>query len=104
MNLAEKKARWAQMLVQATGFAAVDNTVDALARARLCAREVREALEAVKGGTERSELTGELRRAEQEVARHEKLHADWIERTRERGDTYQAHELERYEGPLPGKP
>jgi hypothetical protein len=101
MNLAERKARWAQMVSQAAGFARMENTVDALARARLYFHEAREALDQAGTEPERHALRVELRRAEQQVAEYERLHAEWQEKTRQRADLYQANEKERYEKPLP---
>jgi len=40
MDLVEKRKSWSRMLVQAAHFADLDNTIDALGRARLCLKDI----------------------------------------------------------------
>lgn len=88
------------MLVQAAHLAELDNTGDALARARLCLREIDEAIEAIG---DPDALASERARAARRVAVYEKLHAEWQARTQTRADLYVEQEQRKYSAPLPKK-
>jgi hypothetical protein len=100
MDLAEKRAEWSRMLVQAAHFADLDNTIDALARARLCLKQIDEAIEAL-GDDEL--LSADRARAARRVRVYEKLHADWQSQTQARADAYVENEQRKYGAPLPKK-
>lgn len=103
MDLPEKKARWTRMLAQAEHFAELDNTIDALARARLCAKEIEAELREVVDPEVRTALERERLRADRRVEWYEKLHADWQARVHARHDRYIAQQQTIYEAPLPKK-
>jgi len=100
MDLAEKRAEWSRMLVQAAHFADQDKTIDALGRARLCLSQIDQAIGAL-GGDEA--LATDRARAKRRVEAYAKLHADWQARTQARADLYVENEQEKYDAPLPKK-
>jgi hypothetical protein len=100
MDLEEKRADWSRMLVQAAHFADLDNTVDALERARLCLREIDAAIEALGNG---EALAVDRARATRRVDVYTGLHAEWQERTQQRADTFVSNEQAKYDAPLPKK-
>lgn len=91
------------MLVQAEHFAALENTIDALARARLCLKEIDAELREVVDPDLRTSLEREQHRASRRVEAYTKLHEDWQARVSERHERYVAGQQTKYDAPLPKK-
>lgn len=103
MDLAKKRARWDQMLVQASHLADLDHTTDAVARARVVLTEVEAVLADTADPETRSELERIHHRAVRRVANYELAHKDFISRATKRADDYETHEKAVYDQPLPVK-
>lgn len=97
MDLVAKRKSWSRMLVQAAHFADLDNTVDALGRARLCLKEI-DATALALG--EQESLSADRARAARRVEAYEAMHAKWQERTQARADLFEQNEQDRYDAPL----
>jgi len=102
MDLSEKRERWSRMLAQAAHLAELDNTSDAVDRARACQAEVLAELELAADAEARPPLQQMLARVERRLAQAEQAHADWKRRVEERHDLHLAREQEVYDLPLPG--
>ncbi len=97
MDLVEKRKSWSRMLVQAAHFADLDNTIDALGRARLCLKDIDATIAALG---EDETLAADRARARGRLEAYETLHAEWQTRTQARADEFEQHEEERYDAPL----
>ncbi len=100
MNLEEKRAHFRQMLAQAGDFADLDNTAEAVSRAKLVVREI-EAELGRADANDRAVLEREKVHAAQVLAGLDRAHADWRARVTERAARYTENQQTVYEKPLP---
>ena len=101
MDLSVLRQRWSRMLAQASHFAKLDNTTDAVARARLCEEEIDREIEGAPDSRTRAALAGIRDWAAQQSRHIAELHRQWQVQVEARSKRFRRDEREAYRSSLP---